>query len=224
MYYSRKNAPLIPEDAVPPFDDPDENLGERTLKRTAIIASLEEVLDDKSVPVAFWACLQVCDMEVLDDLSRDCWRAPNLANKLFIPFMKSCHSLPRIWMPKSARFPKYKYRTSAPEYPNSVTLSESSRPEVIEARTAERDGNGCVLSRSGPFQIAHIFPRHLLDAMNTITREQSLPTIWEQLSMFWLEEQVDRWYDQIEVDEDNITEIVDGVSNRICLRNDLHQA
>ncbi|KAL4927583.1 uncharacterized protein BDV17DRAFT_119671 [Aspergillus undulatus] len=130
----------------------DENFSERSPQRTAVLRKLQVILDELEVPVPFWAFCQLANVNVLEDL-RQIAAAPDLA-----PFaIQSCFVVPRLWAQKP------------PKFPDSVSVSSSDAPSCSSGRSRrlvelarERDGGVCILSKSGPCDVAHIFAHYLL--------------------------------------------------------------
>lgn len=194
----------------------DENFSERSPQRTAVLRKLQVVLDELEVPVPFWAFCQLANVNVLENLLRQIAAAPDLA-----PFaIQSCFVVPRLWAQKS---PKFSDNVSVPS--SNASSGSSGRSRRLAELARERDGGVCILSKSNPCDVVHIFAHCLLKPKNKPTvSDRCVPTIWSVLFLFWPREQVEKWKSTIFHDNSNQTAGRDGVFNMICLRPDLQRA
>ncbi|PGH15058.1 hypothetical protein AJ80_05683 [Polytolypa hystricis UAMH7299] len=90
---SHSDNPISP----PPEEEPslllEEHINIPTQERKELLSELADALKTDKVDAAFWACLQVCDIDRLRELISQAKAAPGL-----IPFLAAaCHSLPRLW-------------------------------------------------------------------------------------------------------------------------------
>ncbi|KAL2825484.1 hypothetical protein BDW59DRAFT_146282 [Aspergillus cavernicola] len=195
---------------------PDENFNEPSFQRTRVLKKLEVILDDREVPVSFWAFCQVANVDVLEDLIRQFAAAP-----LLVPFaIQSCFVVPRVWAQKPPRF--YDQLSVSSSSASSYSSGRSQRLAIL---TRERDGNKCVLTKTGPCDVAHIFAHSLIRPKKQQTAsDKCIPSMWSVLSMFWSKDQVEKWKRTIFGVESNGLIGEDGVFNLLCLRPDLQRA
>ncbi|KAB8236920.1 uncharacterized protein BDW43DRAFT_307934 [Aspergillus alliaceus] len=119
-----------------------------------------------------------------------------------------------------------------PKFPDNISVASSdasSRSSGRSRRLAElareRDGGICILSKSAPCDVAHIFAHYLLKPKNKPTAsDRCVPTIWSVLFLFWPREQVEKWKNSVVHDNSNGAADEDGVFNLLCLRPDLQRA
>ncbi|KAE8379364.1 hypothetical protein BDV26DRAFT_291386 [Aspergillus bertholletiae] len=187
----------------------DENFNERSLQRTLLLHDFQVILDHHGVPVSFWAFCQFADIDHLEVLIRQFATAP-----LLVPLaIESCFAIPRIWAQKSPKF--------ADGASTTVSFLSSHCSQRLAALTRERDGNRCVLTKSGLCDVAHIFAHYLLKPKKQPTASDRCgPSIWSVLLMFWSKNQVEEWRQAIF--GDSLTG-EDAVFNLVCLRSNLQQ-
>jgi hypothetical protein len=166
--------------------------------------------------VPFWAFCQLANVNVLENLLRQIAAAPDL-----VPFaIQSCFVVPRLWAQKPPKFPN-----NVPVSSSDASSCSSGRSRRLAELTRERDGGICILSKSGPCDVAHIFAHYLLKPKNKPTAsDKCIPTIWSVLFLFWPREQVEKWKNTIFHDYFTKTAGEDGVFNMLCLRPDLQRA
>lgn len=194
----------------------DENFSERSPERTALLRKFEVILDEVEVPVPFWAFCQLANIGILENLLRQIAAAPDIA-----PFaIQSCFVVPRLWAQKPPQFSENVSVSSS-----DASSRSSGRSRRLAELARERDGGVCILSKSGPCDVAHIFAHCLLKPKKKQTAsDRCVPTIWSVLFLFWPKEQVEKWKRCIFHGNSNETTGEDGVFNLICLRPDLQRA
>lgn len=115
--------------------------------RGTLLTELGEALMTESVPAAFWACVQIADLESLKALVQQAKVAPAVCAVM----IDTCYSVPRRWMQRPLT-----ERQSAP----STSLSSSAGPDSprhpsrsMKAKdlAKKRAGNACTLTRNEAF-------------------------------------------------------------------------
>ncbi|KAL4786494.1 hypothetical protein BJX76DRAFT_355042 [Aspergillus varians] len=189
---------------------------EPSFQRTRVLKKLEVILDDHEVPVSFWAFCQVANVDILEDLVHQFAAAPLLV----LVAIETCFVVPRVWAQKPQRLSGLLSVSSS-----STSSSLPRRSQRLAILTRERDGNVCVLTKTRPCDVAHIFAHSLIrPKKQQTTSDKCIPSMWSVLSMFWSEDQVERWKRTIFGDESNGLIGEDEVSNLLCLRPDLQRA
>ncbi|RJE24233.1 hypothetical protein PHISCL_03443 [Aspergillus sclerotialis] len=112
--------------------------------------------------------------------------------------------------------------TSTPSDSHS-TPTRSSRPSKPKRLATERDNNKCVLTGSNVIEVAHIFPRCMIDpSKKTTNLANSIPAFWRLLEFFFEAERLDTWRRQLSTDPANPNKLSDGCHNNICISSWAH--
>lgn len=107
----------------------------------------------------------------------------------------------------------------------SSTSSNARRPSRQQKpkRLAEkRDEHRCVLLRTPLHEVAHIFPRSMINPKKPRNLDGSIPDFWKLLDFFYEPERLNRWRAQIFRDPSNPSKTSDGCHNMICLDSAAH--
>lgn len=83
----------------------------------------------------------------------------------------------------------------------------------------ERDGDQCVITKSRPIQVAHIYPFCIIKG--TID-QPGTPLFWDMLHCFWSRERVLSWKRSIFSDPNYPDQQCGSVSNQLCMQPSMH--
>lgn len=203
-----------------------EHLNIPSARRLGLITELGEVLGDKLVPAAFWACLQVCNLERLQTMI-------NVArvDPIFVTLLADrCHEIPLLWMQRNSqespstststdnsRSLSQKRPSTGDDLPNSKR-SRIYRAEGPRDKARARDHKVCTLTGQIPFDVAHIYPNCLISSHNP----DRIQSFWKALPVFWSPEQIRAWEAKVFRDPQNPLKPLDHCFNLICLDNTIH--
>lgn len=212
---------LIPL-AEPPVAPDEEHLNIPSQRRRDLLVELGRALGTNEVPLSFWACLQVCDIERLEYIVRNAKDSP-----LFVScFSYTCHSMIRAWVqrPEWDRREAASTTTSSPSRASDDQGTPPKRRRVRESApknlARERDHGSCVLTGLGPSEVAHIYPNCLIHPSVT---SRSDPGFWRLLSAFWPPEKIEAWQSKIFRDPVDPSKPLDACFNLITLLSTLHK-
>jgi hypothetical protein len=206
------------DDAILPSEEPSllsaEHLNIPTQERKELLAELANALETKKVGAAFWACLQVCDIDQLRDLIRQAKAAPKFVTLL----ARDCHSLPRLWK-------QLVPRSNSSTATSSKQKSVNSRASGPTNQARERDNSRCVFTKVSIIEFAHIYPHCLIrPATPPGERAETIQDFWRLLEFFWKPEQIQQWRQEIFRCPNNLNNASDACFNLICMQPTIHTA
>ncbi|OJJ38715.1 hypothetical protein ASPWEDRAFT_24618 [Aspergillus wentii DTO 134E9] len=124
--------------------------------------------------------------------------------------MHSCAALPLVWKQKETQL--------APSCFGDFDESSSEDEEnTLVDHVNERDDVACVIRRSPPSVVAHIYPVHLLETGKTY------PSFWDMLRFSWTSDRVSKWHRQIFTNPEYPDRPFDSVKNMLCLVPGVHR-
>lgn len=190
--------------------------------RQALLAQLGEVLQTDTIPVPFWAGLQVCDLTVLQNMVEKARVAPEF---IWVVARYSCRHLPLLWLQKPAKTEdtsaSSSNSTSSVDSDGHITKKRKGRESKPIALASERESNLCFLKRSHPKDVAHIYSNHLIHPQPQYA--QRAHQFWDLLAIFWGPERLTKWRAQIYSDPSDPQKAADTVTNMICMSPDIHR-
>ncbi|EAS36771.3 uncharacterized protein CIMG_02125 [Coccidioides immitis RS] len=204
--------PMLPseESSLPS----EEHLNIPTQERKELLVELANALETDKVRAAFWACLQVCDIDQLRELIRQAKAAPQLMSLL----ARDCHSLPRLWKQLVTRS-----NSSTTTSPKEKSIK--SRASGPKEQACERDNSSCVFTKSPIFEVAHIYPHCLIrPATPPNERTDEIQGFWKILEFFWKPEKIQQWRQEIFCCPNNPNDGSDACFNLICMQPTIHTA
>lgn len=204
---------------IPPAEEPGENFNIPCQRRQELLHDLENALGMSQVPVPFWACLQVCDLDQLENTVHAARHAPDFVS-VFAKY--SCDQIPLLWVqdPRESDDDSEEEDGDghASSFSSSTTASTSANSNTHPAKVAyDRDDESCVFRRTGAIDIMHICPTHLIDESQPHTVK-----FWDLLSIFWSAEQLQLWKRSLSTsshDDNNNTHY----NNYLCISPDIHK-
>ncbi|KAJ5653248.1 hypothetical protein N7490_000251 [Penicillium lividum] len=179
----------------------DENHNIRTGARTTLLRKLHAVCGQESLPVPFWACLQLCS---ISKLKFTIWLAENWLDD-FLAMAEIFRKLPCKWVERASIPPYIPYQTS----------------EHTQSAARERDLSRCVLTGAEkPVKLVCIFPDSAVaDLPNRSITDHGF---WKLMYALWDPEIVKRWRNAIFPYPNNPTyAAINDPSFLISLRHDL---
>ncbi|KAK2810687.1 hypothetical protein FQN50_002730 [Emmonsiellopsis sp. PD_5] len=154
-----------------------------------------------------------CDLERLRWLVDNGQKAPYFV----AAFAGQCLKLALAWRQSPADDEKSQVSDSR--------SSDGGRPSKRPRRAAgpkslaeERDGETCVFTKTAPYQVAHIYPKCLIESPNT----RRIPHFWKVLEAFWTRDKINSWRSVIFRDPENPLKPFDACFNLICVNNTIH--
>ncbi|EER42554.1 conserved hypothetical protein [Histoplasma capsulatum var. duboisii H88] len=203
---------------IPPSEEPsllsEEHLNIPTQERKELLAELADALETDKVGAAFWACLQVCDLDQLRELIHQAKAAPKLVSLL----ARECHALPRLWKQLVTRS-----NLSTATSPKEKSVNSRASGPTSQAR--ERDNSRCVFTKSSIFEVAHIYPHCLIrPATPPNERTEAIQSFWKTLEFFWKPEQIQQWRQEIFRSPNSPNNASDACFNLICMQPNIHMA
>ncbi|KAJ5451459.1 hypothetical protein N7491_000641 [Penicillium cf. griseofulvum] len=185
--------------------------------RKIIIRRLKKALLEQAVPAPFWAVVQLCDLDKLENIVQ----IAHFSLKIMDILADLSCGLPFKWTVKpspsqlDAAFPM-------PTPPPTFSQPQRASPAAIYA-ARERDGQKCVITGTRKvFQTAPIFPSGLITSR--LQDDPSSPTIWRFVDMFWGQSTTQRWRRAVFNNPIQPQSPVNDCSNLICLRRDIRSA
>jgi hypothetical protein len=183
-------------------------------RRRSLLLELGQALATNEVPAAFWACLQVCDIEKLEYIIQNARDAPFFVSC----FADTCVSIPHTWMqrPQVTRHSSTSRSTTSEASSKRLCVRESVPKKLAQ----ERDGGHCVITGDKPIDTAHIYPNCLIHPSQAST---PTPNFWKMLSAFWPAEKIRRWQAEIFRDPLDPLRSTDACFNLMCLSPTIHR-
>ena len=118
-------------------------------RRRTLLKHLGQVLGTDEIPVAFWASLQVCDVDVLEDLVVKATVSPAY---ILTVSKHTIHGLLLLWLQKPS-----KDLLASNDAETSRKKRKYRNKSAIDIAW-EQDGKSCVLRKVRPAQACHIYP------------------------------------------------------------------
>jgi hypothetical protein len=196
----------------------DENFNIPAPQRRILIRQLKDALQGQEVPAPFWAIVQLCDLDKLENIVQ----MAHLSLQIMDILADLSCGLPFKWTVK----PSPAQRDAAFPMPNDPPPAWSqpkhaSRTAVWAAR--ERDGHKCVITGTRKMFLAvPIFPSGL--TTSRLQDDPLSPTIWRFADMFWGQSTTQRWRRAVFNNPIQPNSPVNDCSNVICLRRDIRSA
>ena len=236
---------FLAEESPPPLE---EHLNIPTEERQNLLKELSAAMGTEKVPAAFWACVQVCDIDKLRELVSIASERPDDMDTIF----KNLGPLIKMWKQRrlksepssvaqsqnqsGAQSPAQFATQPATQSPNTrqphlkgaaIPLSPQftayyrSRDPALQRLARQRDNNRCVFTKQSRPDAAHIYPECLIKAQAVDT--DSAFRFWRLLEYFWTPKQIQLWRQEIFSNSDNENVPVDGCFNRICINTHIHR-
>jgi HNH endonuclease len=186
--------------------------------------------DSTKIPLPIWCFLQQADLDMLGP-SGTTWEAKYLdySADSSAPLEHELSDLVYVWSQSSK--PSAISRTPSKKSSSSVTHSRTRSGQAIggtEASTGRsasvayqarlRDGDRCVITGSWPTEVAHISPWCAFGQ----NHPHRIENFWKCLRMFFTEEKVNAWHNQLFVDPRRPHEATETVKNMITLGVQAH--
>jgi hypothetical protein len=171
-----------------------------------------------SVKAPLWACVQVCDISKLEELTR----AASTLPQYFDLLPDTCLSMPLRWMQRAPRDTRSGQSTpsSTPSTPSTPSRSRPSKPKKL---AKHRDKERCVLTKASVCEAAHIFPHSMIDPSKRPTNlDSAIPPFWKMLEFFFEQERLEAWRRELFKDPEDPTKLSDGCHNQLCLNSFAH--
>ncbi|KAG5291808.1 hypothetical protein I7I48_03723 [Histoplasma ohiense] len=190
-----------------------EHLDGPVEERKRLVDELAKALNNEPVLPAFWACVHVCDLERLRWLVENAQKAPYFV----AAFADQCLKLALAWrqIPADDLRSQPSDSGSGNVEPPRKRLKRAGGPKAL---AGERDGEGCVFTKTAPYQVAHIYPNCLIESPSV----RRIPHFWKVLEAFWTQDKINSWRSLIFRDPENPLKPFDACFNLICMSNTLH--
>ncbi|GLA50869.1 hypothetical protein AnigIFM63604_007188 [Aspergillus niger] len=201
-----------------------EDYNELSAERIELLNRMDILLCHKPVPVPFWAVLVFSDLRELNIFVTESEKSPYLLEFS----MHACAALGLTWRQKEprTRLPRNGSSASDIEEKSSGASSSTSRNKSIVQKALQRDDFACVIRKTAPAQVTHIYPHCLIVAGRTKKRTNTVrtyPPFWDMLKYFWGPTRVTAWRSQIFTDHNQPETPYDNLKNLMCLGDDLHR-
>ncbi|GKZ50246.1 hypothetical protein AbraIFM66951_003241 [Aspergillus brasiliensis] len=193
-----------------------EDYNEISEERIKLLNRMDNLLNHKLVPTAFWAVQVYSDLTQLTIFVTETEKSSYLLEFC----MHACSALGLAWRQKEPRSRKDNSSTSMFDVEeDSGSSSEASRNKTIFEKALERDRN-CIIRRSSPVKITHIYPPHFITVgrARKSSAAKTYPPFWDMLKFFWEPERLAAWQSQMTT---NLP--YDSLQNLMCLNADLQQ-
>ena len=191
-------------------------------ERETLLMRLGQALGRTAVPAAFWACIRVADLSALERLVAQAQAAPDICILLF----ENCYALPRLWMQRNSNDKDSTSTTTASSASSNRSSSHESRgvarSKSEEEKAVVRDRETCVITKTPPIQICHIYPRSLLSENRTGVLQAAVPPFWSLLRLFFDKDKIDQWHSEIFRNPNQPDKGVETCENLMCLTPQLH--
>ncbi|GLA50868.1 hypothetical protein AnigIFM63604_007187 [Aspergillus niger] len=186
-----------------------EDYNELSEERIKLLNRMDALLNHKQVPTAFWAVLVYSDLTELTTLVTESEKSSYLLEFC----MHACSVLGLTWRQKEPKIRKDTLSISMFDVEQaSEASSGDSREKTSTEKALERDKD-CIIRKSCPGEVTHIYPHHLITAGRP---RMAYPPFWDTLKFFWGPERLAAWRSQIFA---NLP--YDSMQNLVCLNADL---
>ncbi|KKZ63636.1 hypothetical protein EMCG_02077 [[Emmonsia] crescens] len=190
-----------------------EHLDGPSDERKRLVDELAKALNNEPVLPAFWACAHVCDLERLRWLVDNAQKAPYFV----AAFADQCFRLALAWRQRPIDDQKLAVSDSGStdeERPRK-RLKRAGGPKAL---AEERDKKICVLTKTAPVEVAHIYPNCLIESPYT----RRISHFWKVLEAFWTQDKINSWRSLIFRDPENPLKPFDACFNLICMNKIMH--